>query len=222
MFQEDYLLREIRKMVEAMQRVLSLTKRDDAPASLAMIDQTLEELFGLDSGAMTRLSRTDLYTRLMFGETSASGVAKGSVVAVLLNEAGFLHTAQKQPDESYACYLKALDLLLLLRRQHPDETWPDYTPSVAELLAPLADYRLPLETNRLLMGDYEQRGAYAKAEDILFAMLDQQPDALDLIEQGLAFYERLLAQEDEQLAAGNLPHEEVEAGLAELVADRAG
>lgn len=222
MFQEDYLLREIRQMIKAMQRVLSLARLDRSLASLALIDQTLEEFFGLDSGAMTRLSRADLYTRLMFGETSASGVVKGSVVVVLLSEAGLLHTAQNQPEESYACHLQALDLLLLLRRQHPAEAWPDYTPSLTELLAPLADYHMPLETNRLLMGDYEQRGAYAKAEDILFRMLDDQPDDPDLIKQGLAFYERLLAQTDEQLAAGNLPREEVEAGRAELVAERGG
>ena len=63
---------------------------------------------------------------------------------------------------------------------------------------------------------YEYLGEFGRAEDALFAMLEQEPANPALIDFGLAFYERLRRQTDASLEAGNLPRAEVEAGLAEL------
>lgn len=223
MLHQDYIMRQIAQLVEVLRRILALTKTDRPPDTLAAIDAELEELFGLDSRAMARLSTEGLLTRLTWGvEAAMLGRTKAVVVAALLKEAGSLHTAEEQPDESYACHLSALELLLTVYLQSPQTPLPDYAPSVEVLTAALADYMLPLETNRLLFAYYEQRGAYATAEDTLFEMIRDEPQNIELVEQGIAFYERLLGRSDEQLIAGTLPREEVEAGLAELVARRNG
>jgi hypothetical protein len=50
----------------------------------------------------------------------------------------------------------------------------------------------------------------------LFAILDGDVDLAPAVNFGISFYERLLGHTDSQLADGNLPRSEVEAGLAEL------
>ena len=80
----------------------------------------------------------------------------------------------------------------------------------------LAGAPLPLATEARLMQHYERLGQFGRAEDALFAMLEQDPQNPGLAEFGLSFYERLLRQTDGNLESGNLPRAEVEAGLAEL------
>lgn len=62
----------------------------------------------------------------------------------------------------------------------------------------------------------EQTGQFAKAEDWLFALLADAPGNDDLIRRGIAVYQRLCERSDAELQAGQLPREEVLAGLAEL------
>jgi hypothetical protein len=80
----------------------------------------------------------------------------------------------------------------------------------------LADGEVPASTRALLMEHYERTGQFGKAEDSLFAILDGDPENSVVLDFGISFYERLLAHTDVQLAEGNLPRAEVEAGLGEL------
>ena len=75
---------------------------------------------------------------------------------------------------------------------------------------------LPTRTHALLMQHYERTGEFAKAEDALFAMLDAEPDNQAIVEFGITFFQRLLAQSDAALNEANLPRAEVEEGLKEL------
>jgi hypothetical protein len=47
-------------------------------------------------------------------------------------------------------------------------------------------------------------------------MLEAEPDNAALVEFGLAFYQRVLAQSDAALLAANLPRTEAEEGRKEL------
>ena len=137
-------------------------------------------------------------------------------LATLLYEAGTLYTTQQRAAEAYPCYLQALSLLLEVELQQPAPPFPPETPSIAALTTPLASYRLPQETNARLLQYYEQVGAYAQAEDVLYALLADAPDDPTLRALGRAFYQRLLRQPDACLIAGNLPRDEVQEGLARL------
>jgi hypothetical protein len=53
-------------------------------------------------------------------------------------------------------------------------------------------------------------------------MLEAEPDNAALVEFGLAFYQRLLAQTDAALTAANLPRAEAEEGLKDLQRRRPG
>ena len=69
----------------------------------------------------------------------------------------------------------------------------------------------------MLMQHHERTGEFAKAENALFAMLDAEPGNEAIVEFGVAFYKRMLAQSDAALMEGKLPRAEVEEGLKELV-----
>ena len=66
------------------------------------------------------------------------------------------------------------------------------------------------------MQHYERTGEFANVEDALFAMLDAEPDNQAIVEFGITFFQRLLAQSDAALNEANLPRAEVEEGLKEL------
>jgi hypothetical protein len=63
----------------------------------------------------------------------------------------------------------------------------------------------------------EALGRYADAEDALFELIDEAPGDPGPVEEAIAFCQRLRPLEPEQLAAGGLPIEEVNATLAELL-----
>jgi hypothetical protein len=63
----------------------------------------------------------------------------------------------------------------------------------------------------------EALGRYADAEDALFELIDELPGDPGPVEEAIAFCQRLRPLEPEQLAAGGLSLEEVNATLAELL-----
>ena len=79
-----------------------------------------------------------------------------------------------------------------------------------------AEGPIPPSTLAALWRHYERIGAYARAEDILFILLEEQPDNPALISEAKLFYERLPRQSDTALEEGNLPREEVKEGFAEI------
>ena len=170
---------------------------------------------------MAHLSETELLARLIRGEPTQAVREKTLILTALLREAGDLAARQARAEESRACYLKGLHLLLETLAREEVSTFPDFVPRVEMFAAALHDSPLPLKTQALLMQHYERSGEFGKAEDALFAMLEAEPGNTGLVEFGVAFYQRLRGQSDASLAAGNLPRAEFEAGLAELRKRRA-
>jgi len=120
-------------------------------------------------------------------------------------------------EESRECYLKALHLLLEVLARGEVFEWPEFLPRVEVLKDALPGTPLPPRTEAMLMQHHERIGEFAKAENALFAMLDADPDNAAIVEFGVSFYERMLAQSDAALAEGTLPRSEIEEGLHELL-----
>ena len=217
MIREGYVERLIAQFSQALAHILGLTKRKRYKAALAALAQAFQEL-GISFESVSELSESWLIATLTLGESAAAGREKCGYAIALLREAGAIHAAQDQLDESYEYYLKALHLLLTLLRRDSGAALGNYEPIVEELVAELRTCTLvlPVETSAALMDCYEQNGAYGKAEDVLFEMIEASPGNMEVVGMGIAFYERLKHQSDEVLESGNLPRDEVEAGLAEL------
>jgi Family of unknown function (DUF6483) len=213
---DDYVRRLIAEMGRAWARIVALIRSRQLPAARTAVEQTLPQLLGLSVEAARTLAPHELVARLMIGESAPEGRDKCVALAALLKALGEISSAVGDADAGAEDYRQALDVLLLVLVHTPDYTPPDYAPTVAGLVEALAMYDLPLATNQLLLHYYEQIGAYARVEDVLFEMLDSTPGDAELLATSRAVFTRLLQHSDKRLAAGGLTRREVEAGLAEL------
>jgi Family of unknown function (DUF6483) len=214
MIRRDYILR----MIEQLAQVLARTREqvadgrfDDAHEGL---DAAFKELAGSDMEEIAKLSETELLAKLTLDAPTLVVREKTLVVTALLQEAGKVRVAEGRESEGQACWLKALNLLLTLKLQDPDLEFPEFVPKIDMLRDQLRDAALPLPTLAALWRYYEGIGAYGRAEDSLASLLEVEPQNAALRAEARMFYERLLRQSDSALAAGNLPRDEVQAGLA--------
>jgi hypothetical protein len=167
------------------------------------------------------MSDTELMAKIIAGEPTLAVRDKVLMVTRLLKEAGDAASAQNNEEASMAAYLKGLHLLLTAISRDDAFECPEYVPSVDAFVNSLQGVELTFQTQGLLMQHYENAGDYAKAEDALFAMVNNGPAERELLDFGISFYQRLQGRTDNQLAEGNLPRAEVDAGLRELREKRA-
>ncbi len=215
MLHEDYLLRLLRPFLLAMASILALKAKGDGKAALAEIDRTGQQLLGLNSTMMNKLS--ERYLLELLEMDTDFGALRGLVLAGLLKEEADIYRMQEREDESFPRYVKALNIYLeiLFIRGKPD--FRNDAERVLEIVRQLRGMELPPETRYALFRYFEHVGKYAQAEDALFELIEQQPDDPSPVRDGIAFYRRLQKIHPRKLAAGNLPIEEVQAGLRELM-----
>ena len=223
MVQRDYILRLIEQLgpgAAALVRSAELRKGHQYREAGRTIDQALRQTFGLDGEAVRGLSAEELVALVGLGRSARLGsevfAEKLILLASLLGEQSDLDAAQNDPEGSTDSALKSLQIFLTAIIGEAMVAGPSAERAAAAieaLLPRLAAYDLPAATKHQLWQHYERSGAFAKAEDWLFALLDDDPAALP---DGIAFYERLARYTDDELTRGDLPRDEVAAGLAEL------
>jgi hypothetical protein len=216
MLRRDFILRMIEEFAEALARIRALKNDKRWGEASLLTEEEFKRITGLDSDALLKLSETELLARLIQGEPLHAVREKMFFLTTLLKETGDIAAAEGRVDESRACYLKGLHLLLDSLARGDGFEQPEFVPKVDLFAAALADGELPVQTSALLMEHYERTGQFAKAEDALFAILDADRGNMAVLDFGISFYERLLRQNDTRLIEGNLPRAEVEAGVAEL------
>lgn len=209
-------MRMIAEIIQAIAQlnVLKEERRwDEAGESL---DDELERLFRTNAKKILGLSDTELFALVIQGESTLAVREKTLVLSTFLSEAGEIAAAQHQPDESREYYLKALHLLLDVLGRGEVFEYPAFVPKVETLVSALQEHPLPFATRALLMQHYERTGELAKAEDMLYSILDDNPHNQTVYDFGIAFYQRALQQSDTALAEADLPRGEVEDGLREI------
>lgn len=216
MIRRDYLLRQLEQFAAMLARIAGLAKGEQWQEASAVTGGELQRLTGVEPRALLGLSGSALLARLIEGEPSFAVEAKIIMLVTLMKTEGDLSAGQNRLDEAREFYLKGLHFLLETFPQVAVTERPDFIPTVETFLIALGDGPLPTMTNAMLMRHYEWVGEFGKAEDVLFDMLEAEPNQPELIELGRQFYQRLLGLSNADLAVGNLPREEVQAGLAEL------
>jgi uncharacterized protein DUF6483 len=215
MIRQDYLLRVIEQFGQVWARLVGQIRAGLFPSARATLDQAYQQMLGLTPEAVRALSAPELLARMQFEVPSDVGQERCCILSALLKAEGDLANEQHDPDLGAQYYQKALEILVTRLIQHPSQTPPEYAPTVEQLVAALADYQLPSNSNRLLLSYYEQSGAFAKAEDRLFELRDQAPQDRTVAALGEAFYRRLRSYTDAQLQAGDFSRREIKAGLEE-------
>ena len=217
MIRRDYFLRMVEEFAEMLSRIrrkIAARQYDEAGGDL---DRAFLDLIGTGAEAVSQLSETELLAQLTLNEPTHVVRQKSLMLIALLQESrSQLDIAENRDEQGHACWLKALDLSLTLQLQDTDFELPEFVPKIEMLHEQLREVSLPLRTQAALWRHYECIGAYGKAEDVLFTLLEAEPSNDALLSEAKLFYERLLRQSDKALEAGNLPRKEVISGLAEL------
>jgi hypothetical protein len=221
MMQHDYILRLIEQLGQVLTVVLRLKKEERYEDALAVIDETLRRHVGFTLAETEALSADDLVALVRLtrskGMDNAVIADKLTALAILLREEAEIYTAQHDLERGDDRRLKALQVYLaVLAEEDPGST---HTAAAIEpLVAQLAAYDLPARAKDQLWQFYDRSGQFSKAEDWLFELLEDEQASPDTVARGVDFYERLCRMSDDELLAGDLPREEVLAGLLQLQA----
>jgi len=222
MIRRDYIIRMIEEFIQALARIDALKKGQLWREAEVAIDTEFQQLVKAGGATVAGMSETELLARLIQGEPTQVVHYKALLLTTLLREAGDLAVAEERTAEGRTCYLKGLNLLMETLARAEDWELPEFVPKVEVFLSALQGLSLSLETQARLMHHYERLGAFDKAEDTLYGMIDAAPNEPSLLDFGIAFYQRLETQPDANLQAGNLPRSELDAGRAELERRRPG
>lgn len=218
MYKKDYFMRLVEQLTAVIVHAARLGNDDEYQEALDTTDGALRQLTGLGTAAWLGMETADIIANLSMRDDIGGTETAVFMVGIFYQE-GEIRALQGDEDGADFRFLKALQLQLAILNTHPDMPVPEIVPSVPAMQARLAenDVLLPAETNHALLMFYETIGEYGAAEDVLYEWLDAEPGSPDAIEVGIAFYEQLLLKDNEELEAGDLPREEVEDGLEDLL-----
>lgn len=217
MTQRDYILRIAEQVGRVLARVLYNKQQEDYQGAHEFIDEQFRQMLGMGSGFVHAAPVETLLA--MLTSMGVLDVERCWLLATLLKADGEVFEAQENEDDSYYCYLKALNLFLAVLAGDNEQRKLDPVAEVEGLLYKLSNYELPSSTKMRLFRYFEQTGSFANAEDALFELLDTDHANKDVVEAGRAFYRRLLRLDDMTLAAGGLTRDEVEDGLMKIMKD---
>jgi hypothetical protein len=216
MVNKDYILRLAERFGRMLAIVLHLREFNQHEEALITIDEMFYQTTGLTTGFINAASEETLLTLL--SPLGTLNIEKCLWIALLLKEEGAIYDELEKQDEAYFRYLKSLNLFLIVLLDTHDLIEMDVATIIDELLQLLDEFELPQATKMRLFRYEEMIGNYAKAEDMLFEAVenDEPPVEPGTIEQGIAFYQRLLRKNDADLQAGNFTRDEAEEGLTQF------
>jgi len=214
MSQRDYILRIVEEFGRALAQVLYNRQIKDYAAAHKLIDEQCKQAFGMGIGFMRSVPEETLLS--MFTSFDTLDTEKCWLLAILFRAEGDIYQDQGNTSESYYSYIRALNLVLEVLLLDTTGSGKDVVPELDDLLSSLSDYELPTSTKLLLFQYFDHADMYARAEDLLFEMLEAGDHGGEILDRGTAFYQRLQRKSDAELKAGNFSSEEVEEGLARL------
>jgi len=214
MSQRDYILRIAQEFGRALAQVLYNREIKDYTAAHSLLDEQCKQIFGMGIGFMRSIPEETLLSMLTSFDTLDT--EKCWLLAILLKAEGDIYEDQGNASESYYSYIRSLNLFLEVLLLGTTSSGRSIVPEIEDLLSRLSDYDLPIRTKLLLFRYFDHAHEYARAESLLFEMLEEGDSEGDILDQGIGFFQRLKRKNDVELKAGNFSREKVEEGLARL------
>jgi Family of unknown function (DUF6483) len=214
MSQKDYILRIAQELGSALAQVLYNRQIKDYTASHKLIDEQSKQIFGMGIGFMRSIPEETLLSMLTSIDTLDT--EKCWLLAILLKADGDIYEDQGNASESYYSYIRSLNLFLEVSLLGTSSSDRSIIPEIDDLLSRLSDYDLPIRTRLLLFRYFDHAHKYARAEDLLFEMLETNGPNEDILAYGMSFYHQLLTKSDATLRADNFSKEKALKGLSQL------
>jgi len=213
---QDYILRMIQQLSGFVAAVLQLRQSGRSAEAITQIEDAYGRYSGLSATLVHAISEDDLVQLLR---------ARGGLdpdrcwaLAELLREEALAYDDLGQERESSPRFLKSLRLYLEVLEEVDD--LPDVldVTGLEEVIERVSDFDLQPPTRRKLVDFFERTGRLDRAENIVLWSLDAPIANDETVADAIAFYERLHLLPDDRLEAGGFSRDEVEQGLATVVA----
>ncbi|MBI3787213.1 MAG: hypothetical protein HY276_03060 [Ignavibacteriales bacterium] len=211
MLTRDYLLRMISSLARVLAKVMLHKKAKQYDQAMEELQQAGKQLLGMNLLLLSSLSDEELIALLKLGERF--DVEKCLAAAELLREQSEIQRLTGNENESARSAMKSLSLFTELVQYEKEALPQEYFEKIESLIQALSVFELPQSIQQKLFRYYELTGSYAKAEDVLFELVEQNASFL---QDGIKFYDRLMKKTDDELAKGNLPRGEVKKSANEL------
>ena len=154
--QSDYILRLAEQVGRALAQVLYHQERQDYQGALTFIDEQYKQMLGMGAGFIhTAPEETLLAFLTSVGELDTE---KCWLLATLLKAEGEIHQLQENENDSYYCFLKAMNLYLEVLSTDTSYDHIDPVAEIEGLIHKLADYDLPQHTQEMLLRYFERTG----------------------------------------------------------------
>ncbi|MCL4561274.1 MAG: DUF6483 family protein [Chloroflexi bacterium] len=209
MLTEDNLMRWVRLATSALARILGLKSSGLYQDALFLIDQTLEQLIGLRAELFDRMDDSSVLEMVTVQDQLDTD--RLLVIADLVKEQADIYAAQKMIADSTWRYTRALNFYLEVVLNGGSVNFPQPYEKIDALTAQLDNQNMPPETLVSLYQYYEMMGKYRMAGDTLAKIITQEGNSPEIEEEVNSFYHRLLEKPDNDLIAGGLTRQEIQA-----------
>ena len=179
-----------------------------------IINKEIRSLVGLDMKTIDTMAFFDVIN--IIGRENQYNAERYIALAELLYLQGSVFDKIMSEEKKVVYYKKAIESFheAYIEEEFLEE---EYLRDAIEVIDRISEYELPLEQNRKIFKLYEAGNKFDKAEDVLFTMIKQSNKEADIIDDGIDFYIRLKKKSRSELSKGNLPIDEIEESLKELI-----
>ena len=214
MYTQDFIKRMINQLVAALQMIIGLKAAGQYGQALQAIDQALEQLLGLKADLVRRLADQTILDSLT--QDGRLDTDRLSILSDLFREEGDIYAGLKDPAQSFASYVRALNFYIEVALSPDSEELPRPEDKLLDLYFDLKKYQLPSQTLYGMYEFFERNGRYSLASSILSQLADDPDLRADARQELKAFFQRLLGKTDAELEQGDLPRSEIMRRMAGL------
>ena len=210
----DLIKKIIEKFKAALEEFNYLLKDNKYDEAIVLIDATVTDLFRLNLNSFNSL--TEEYLMEMLKENNRVDADRCIIISILLEKQAIILSLQGEEHKSHFINSKALSMLLEAYLSNSTPELVDFYSQIPEMYNKIEAYELPNKISLKLYKYYEDKFDFCKAEDILFDILDASSYSETLINEALAFYERISEHSDEVLTEAGLPRNEIATAVNQL------
>ncbi|PRR82138.1 DUF6483 family protein [Clostridium vincentii] len=182
-----------------------------------IINKEIRSLVGLDMVTIDTMAFSDVIN--IIGRENQYNAERYIALSELLYLQGSVFDKINVEENKISYYKKAIESFYeaYIEEEYLEE---EYLNDAIEVIDKMGKYELSLEKNMKIFKLYEAANKFDKAEDVLFTMIKQSSKGIDIIKDGINFYLRLKKKSYDELTKGNLPINEIEESLEELIVMR--
>jgi tetratricopeptide (TPR) repeat protein len=214
MLSDDYIIRMIRQATAVLKKIIGLKQAGDYQEALEEINHSLEPLLGMDIEIIKMMDDESIYGILTQNEQI--DLEKLGFIADLYKEEGEILLLQNQKQQSENYYLSSINYYLKISINSESSYQKELSQKIEEIIQKLGNYNYPNKTLFDLFCYFENSGQFAKAENTITNLAVHPENNLNIRNERLSFYRRLLELEPKVLIANGMSRKQIQNKLKEL------